>query len=106
MYISIPAGLIINEIVSTAIKYAFKESKEEENRISIYLRSEGNFIKLRIEDNGVGIHDHIDFKNTESLGLQHVVTLVEQLNGNINIDNSKGTKYIIIFKQNQIKSRI
>jgi PAS domain S-box-containing protein len=104
--LAIPSGLIINEIVSNAIKYAFAESREEENTISIYLHVEGEYLKLRIEDNGIGIPDHIDFRNTESLGLQLVVTLLEQLNGNINIDNNKGTKYTIIFKLNQIKTRI
>ena len=70
------------------------------------MHTEGENLKLIIEDNGVGLPEHIDFRNTESLGLQLVITLVDQLNGNIQIDNTNGTKYTIIFKHNQAKNRI
>ncbi len=103
--LAIPSGLIINEIVSNAIKYAFVDNNEE-NTISIVMHPQGDNLKLIIEDNGIGLPEHIDFRNTESLGLQLVITLIDQLNGNIQIDNTKGTKYTIIFKLNQTKNRI
>ncbi len=103
--LAIPSGLIINEIVSNAIKYAFSDN-DAENTIAIKVHTEGENLKLIIEDNGVGLPEHIDFRNTESLGLQLVITLVDQLNGNIQIDNTNGTKYTIIFKHNQAKNRI
>lgn len=103
--LAIPSGLIINEIVSNAIKYAFTDNSEE-NTITMVMFTEGENLKLIIEDNGIGLPNHIDFRNTESLGLQLVITLVDQLNGNIQIDNTKGTKYTIIFKINQTKNRI
>ncbi len=103
--LAIPSGLIINELISNAIKYAFNDVYKE-NIIAIVMHSEEEYLKLVISDNGIGLPENLDFRNTESLGLQLVVTLVDQLNGDIQIDNSIGTKYTIIFKQNQIKNRI
>ena len=94
--IAIPCGLIINEIVTNALKYAFSNNKKS-NEITITMRTEGKNIRLEIADNGVGLSKTIDYKNTESLGLQLVVTLVSQLNGSIKLDRTKGTKYIILF---------
>jgi two-component sensor histidine kinase len=61
---------------------------------------------LVVADNGIGLPKDIDYRNTQSLGLQLVVTLTDQLNGTIKLDSEKGTKYTIIFKQNQVKNRI
>ncbi len=104
--LAIPTGLIINEIVSNAIKYAFPGKEDDENTITIKMNIEEENLKLIIADNGIGLPGHIDFRNTESLGLQLVITLVNQLNGNIQVDNKNGTKYTIIFKNNQTKNRI
>ena len=103
--LAIPSGLIINEIVSNSIKYAFGK-KDNDDKITIAMHTEGELLKLVVSDNGIGMPKNIDFRNTESLGLQLVVTLVDQINGDIQIDNSKGTQYTIKFKQNQIKNRI
>lgn len=99
--LAIPCGLIINELVSNSLKYAFPGNREGE--IVVGLHVEGDNLKLTISDNGIGLPKHIDYRNTESLGLQLVVTLVDQLNGTIKLDNKKGTKYTIVFKQQQIK---
>ena len=56
--------------------------------------------------NGKGLPKNIDYRNTESLGLQLVVTLTDQLSGKIELNLEKGTNYTIIFKQNQVKNRI
>ena len=93
---AIPCGLVINEIISNALKYAFVKSKQGD-KISISMKLEGENIKLVIGDNGVGLPPNIDYKNTESLGLQLVVTLVGQLNGTLELDNTKGVKYTILF---------
>ena len=61
---------------------------------------------LLIGDNGKGLPKHIDYRNTESLGLQLVVTLTDQLSGTIELHLEKGTNYSIVFKQNQVKNRI
>lgn len=103
--LAIPCGLIINEIVSNALKYAFVEKKENAE-ISIQMESDTENLKLKIGDNGIGLPKTIDYRNTESLGLQLVVTLTDQLNGSIDLDTKNGTIFTIIFNQNQAKNRI
>jgi len=103
--LAIPCGLIINEIVSNALKYAFVD-KGEGGEITIKMKTEGDNLELRIGDNGKGLPKSIDYRNTESLGLQLVVTLTDQLSGTIELDTEKGTNYTIIFKHNQVKNRI
>ena len=94
--LAIPCGLIINELVSNALKYAFEP--EEKGFISIQIKEVNKTVHLVVEDNGKGIPEEIDFKNTESLGLQLVVTLVEQLDGKIEYKNDEGTKFLITFE--------
>ena len=90
--------------MTNAIKYAFN-NETNENSISIAMINEDENIKLIVEDNGVGLPSSINFRDTESLGLQLVVTLVDQINGKIELDNTKGAKYSIVFKHNQIKNK-
>jgi two-component sensor histidine kinase len=92
---SIPCGLIVNELVSNALKYAFSETKE--GAIFVELKKENGKIKMLIADNGRGIPEEINYKNTETLGLQLVNTLTEQINGTISMKQNKGTIFEIIF---------
>ena len=96
---AIPCGLIINELVSNSLKYAFPESKEGEIKITLRLTNE-NEIELIVGDNGVGIPENVDFRNTESFGLQLVTTLAEdQLESNIELSRTEGTEFRIKFKR-------
>lgn len=94
---SIPAGLIINELVTNAIKHAFKDEKGGIIYVNLY--SKDNVLFLEVLDSGSGFPKEIDFRNTNSLGLQLVNTLVEQLNGSIELKESKeyGTGFYINF---------
>jgi PAS domain S-box-containing protein len=92
---SIPCGLIINELLSNALKYAFKDGRK--GTIHVAVKESKNTITITIADDGVGLPKGLDYRNTESLGLQLVVTLVEQINGTIEIDQKKGTKFAIEF---------
>ncbi|HXD91973.1 MAG TPA: histidine kinase dimerization/phosphoacceptor domain -containing protein, partial [Bacteroidia bacterium] len=93
---SIPCGLIVNELVSNAFKYAFADGSQ--GFITVKLKDIGNNkIKMLVADNGKGIPASIDFKNTESLGLQLVNILTEQINGTITLDKTNGTSFEIIF---------
>jgi PAS domain S-box-containing protein len=94
---SIPCGLIINELVSNALKYAFEGRKEGKIRINLSLNRKN--IVLVVSDNGVGFPKDINFRETNSLGLQLVTTLVEQIDGTIEMKSTKGTTYTIKFKQ-------
>lgn len=108
---AIPCGLIINELVSNSLKYAFQTcAKVEEDRgeIKISLHKIGNSspktpnakskIELIVSDNGDGFPKEIDFKNTESLGLQLVNTLTEQLDGTIEFNGAGGAEFKIKFE--------
>ena len=97
--LSIPCGLIINELVSNALKYAFEEHKK--GIIKIELFEKKGVINLIVQDNGLGLPKSINYKETESLGLQLVITLAEQIDAEVILDNTKGAKYTIIFKKDQ-----
>ena len=101
---SIPCGLIITELVSNSLKYAFPNQLKGELKVS--LKNKDDHYKLIISDNGIGFPKNIDFKNTKSLGLELVNNLVEQIDGNIQLENSKGTKFKITFKELEYKERI
>ncbi|MBN4051452.1 PAS domain S-box protein [bacterium AH-315-M05] len=90
---AIPCGLIINELVSNSLKYAFPDNHKGE--IKITLKQKNTRLILTVADNGIGFPSGLNFKKTKSLGLQLVNTLVDQVNGNIKITNKKGTKFII-----------
>jgi PAS domain S-box-containing protein len=93
---SIPCGLIVNELVSNAFKYAFADGSQ--GFITVKLKNVGhNKIKMLVADNGKGMPANIDFRNTESLGLQLVNILTEQINGTITLDKTHGTSFEIIF---------
>jgi PAS domain S-box-containing protein len=93
---AIPCGLIINELVSNSLKHAFPDGKAGEIRIELRSGDHGKF-SLMVSDNGIGLPKYMDFRNTESLGLQLINTLVEQLEGTIELDRSGGTTFKIIF---------
>jgi len=98
---AVPCGLVINELVSNALKHAFPPSFEGKGKIEITLRSmEAGEIELIVRDNGVGIPKELDIRKTESLGM-HLVTLLteDQLEGQVKLDRSRGTKFTIRFKQ-------
>lgn len=93
---AIPCGLIINELVSNSLKHAFPDRKGE---IIIKLRSIDGTIQLTVADNGVGIPDTVDFRNTESLGLRLVTLLAEgQLHGEVKLSRNGGTEFCITFQ--------
>lgn len=96
--LSIPVGLIVNELVTNAIKHGFPEART--GVININLKSENNFVLLELEDNGKGFAPDVDFENSHSLGLQLVNTLIEQIEGKLDFRSGKdtGTRIVIRFK--------
>ena len=92
---AIPCGLIVNELISNSLKHAFY--KQNKFRVAALLSQENNTYNLTIKDNGKGFPKDIDFRNTSSLGMQLVITLTEQLGGEIQLNNSVGTEFIISF---------
>jgi PAS domain S-box-containing protein len=95
--LAIPCGLIMNELISNSLKYAFDIHKG--GIIKIMLTLENEFVKLEVGDDGIGIDEAIDIENTQTLGLQLISSLVEQLEGELDLDRSNGTKFTIKFKK-------
>ena len=93
---AIPCGLIINELVSNCLKYAFPEGKQGEIRIGLRTNGSDQFT-LTVRDNGVGFPVDLNFQKTNSLGLQLVNTLAKQLRGTIQLDRDSGTAFAITF---------
>jgi PAS domain S-box-containing protein len=90
---AIPLGLIINELVSNALKYAFLSDRK--GTITISSQYDNKVLTLVIKDDGIGLPPDLDWKNQESLGLRLVNNLVEQLNGTIKVERESGTTFII-----------
>ena len=87
---------MVNELVTNCIKYAFPEGRHGE--ISVALHENGDEgITLTVGDNGIGFPDDVDFRNTDSLGLQLVNTLAAQLDGTVDLDRTHGTMFTIKF---------
>jgi len=103
---AIPCGLILNELISNSIKYAFPDKREGEIRIGVNRSSAGE-VELDVADNGVGIPEGAGFGNPASLGLDLVSILArEQLGGTIELDTAHGTAYKIRVRELDYRSRI
>jgi PAS domain S-box-containing protein len=92
---SIPCGLILNELVSNTFKHAFPERRGGEIHIS--MTTAGDRFVLTVRDNGIGFPESVDFRNTQSLGLELVNLLVGQMNGKIDMRIDGGTTWTIKF---------
>ncbi len=100
---AIPLGLIINELVTNSVKYAFPQG---EGNITIKLKSITEQMELVVADNGIGLPETIDIRNPETLGLQLVKSLTEQLDGDIRVDKSNGTEFRITFNELKYTERM
>ncbi|MEG4837363.1 PAS domain S-box protein [Microcoleus sp. B9-D4] len=102
---AIPCGLIINELVSNSLKYAFGSNLDGEITIEFHEINYHQF-HLTIQDNGRGFPANFDLENTETLGLRLVKMLVYQLEASIAIDSQRGTCYSLIFQELNYRQRI
>lgn len=94
---AIPCGLIINELVSNALKYAFKGRKN--GRLTIVLKEQDQEIHLAVKDDGVGLPKDFAFEKNNSLGIQLVYALIEQLDATMTVDQTNGTEFFIRFRR-------
>jgi PAS domain S-box-containing protein len=93
--ISIPLGLILNELCTNAMKYAFPEDRS--GNISITLKyQDSDHLLVQVSDNGIGILEDFDLANTPSLGLQLVQLLSEQIFAELTIQRSNPTRFTLI----------
>jgi PAS domain S-box-containing protein len=105
---AIPCGLILNELLSNTLKHAFRPGgdrplRDSEIRVESYY-SHDQQLTLVVADSGIGFPEALDFRNTTTLGLQLVNTLVRQLNGTLELDRSGGTRFTITFATTREKN--
>ncbi|WP_052374150.1 PAS domain S-box protein [Methanobacterium sp. SMA-27] len=104
METAVPCGLIISELVSNSLKYAFPNGMAGE--IYISLKSKEDKFELVIRDNGIGLPENFDFNKLDSLGLLLVKNLTDQIDGDLTINVTTGTEFIINFEELEYKTRI
>jgi two-component sensor histidine kinase len=97
---AIPCGLIVNELVTNALKHGFPNGKD--GMIGIAFRTiDDHKVQLIARDNGVGFPSAIDFRNTTSLGMKLVNSLVKQIGGTIDMTTGTGTTFTITFPRTE-----
>ena len=99
---AVPCGLIINELLTNSLKHAFPDNQEGEIRVSLHLMAD-DLIELLFADNGIGLPEDFDLRNTSTLGMQLIVGLAEnQLRGKVEKTMDKGVEFKIRFKPNRL----
>lgn len=104
METAVPCGIIISELVSNSLKYAFPNGMAGE--IYISLKSKEDKFELVIRDDGIGLPENFDFNKLDSLGLLLVKNLTDQIDGDLTINVTTGTEFIINFEELEYKTRI
>ncbi|UKN00564.1 PAS domain S-box protein [Paracrocinitomix mangrovi] len=97
---AIPCGLILNELITNALKYAYPEGQS--GKITIEVFEKDGKVYMRVQDFGVGLPEEFDISETDTLGLSLVDTLIDQLDGELLLKTQKGTEILIIFEKQAI----
>ncbi len=94
---AVPCGLILNELLSNALKYAFPDGRD--GRVRVDFRPDGltGRVMLKVSDNGIGMPPEVGLGNAQTLGLRLVRSLVQQLRGEVAISRSQGTAITVSF---------
>lgn len=97
---AVPCGLIINEIVSNSLKHAFKDGRKGEIEVEL-VQTDPDVFRLTISDNGIGLPAGFSLETSDSLGIQLIQALSDQLEGTMKLENNPGSgvRYIISFKR-------
>ncbi len=103
---AIPLGLIINELLSNALKYAFPGGERGEITVALHRNAKTKEIVLVVEDNGIGFPDDIDHRTPQTFGLQLVNLLAEQLGGTVELERNGGTTFRVTFREHPYRRRI
>jgi len=93
---AIPCGLIINELISNALKHAFPGGRKGEIAVACQANGEG-IVTIEVRDTGVGLPNGLDLLDSETLGLQIVVMLTRQLRGRVEMKNDNGASFTVTF---------
>ena len=101
---ALPCGLIVTELISNSMKYAFPEGRPGAILVSVCRTSEGEY-SLIVWDNGIGVPENFDISKAKSLGLRLVTMLCAQLNGQLHVSGQRGTRVEIRFKESEYANR-
>jgi PAS domain S-box-containing protein len=94
---AIPCGLVLNELFSNSLKYAFPENRKGEINVNVHLDEKGDVV-LEFGDDGVGLPEGFDIRKTKTLGLSLAIRLTEkQIGGKMDVFRDNGLKYILTF---------
>ena len=91
-----PCGLILNELITNALKHAFPDARQGTVRVELRMTHDREIV-LSVGDDGIGLSTDFDPAKSDSLGVQLVTTLVEQLEGRLEITRSCGTIFSVTF---------
>jgi len=92
---AVPLGLIVNELITNTIKHAFPDGKYGE--INVEFHEKDKNYELVVKDDGIGFPEGLDYRNTDSMGLQLVNMLSSQIGGDLTLDNTSGASFSINF---------
>ena len=92
---AIPCALIINELITNSVKHAFLHGNKGIISIELYIKD--NRYILQFSDNGTGLPEELDINNVNTIGLDLIINLVEQIDGFLELEKHKGTSYKITF---------
>ncbi len=92
---AVPCGLILNELLNNAFKHAFNDQKE--GKLKIQLKEEGSLCSISVADNGPGLPKDFDVNRVQSLGMNLVHTLSQQLHARLEINSNGWTEFKIGF---------
>jgi len=95
---AIPCGLILNELITNSIKYAFRDRESGSISVGLHL-SQDHFFTLDVRDDGMGLPKNLDIANASTLGLQLVAVLVRQLGGEMHVEGNSGARFYITFPE-------
>lgn len=99
---AVPLGLIVNELISNSLKHAFMDN--EKGRIIVKFVKENEKYIFEVSDDGMGLPENFDIEKNDSLGLRLVISLVDQISGELDYDGYKGTRFTIKFKEEEFKN--
>jgi PAS domain S-box-containing protein len=102
---AVPCGLILTELITNSFKHGFPDGRKGELAVEFRDLKEGRF-RLTVRDDGVGFPEGLDFRSGETLGMQIVQLLVDQLDGTIEILRERGTEFRISFQELKYKPRL
>ncbi len=95
---AVPCGLILNELISNALKHAFNGREEGTVKVTLSEAS-GKNVHLSVGDDGIGLGKGVDWQQSKTLGLRIIQLLARQINAHVEVANNKGTRFTIQFKR-------